>query len=508
MATATRTAPSFTAPGGLHRYEWALAALGAAACVAATLALAAGHVAGVGVKSLAVLVFGLVTFWCLTERRVQRTLVVFALYVGMIDGYLKLKTGSPFVTLGRDVLLWAIALGALWRASGRENLRLPPLGGLVLAFCAVVVIQVANPQGPGMVGALGGLRQHLEFVPLFFLGYAFMRSEDRLRWFLVALVVCAAANGLASYVQSTQTPEQLSSWGPGYRDRVEGRGAFKNAGRASVDAAGNVHVRPFGLSGDSGGGALAAALALPALLVLLYLTTRWRRGLVGLAGLCICLAVVTSGSRSAIIACVASLFAFGLLAVVSRNGFRSLVALGVTVSIFYAVYTQIGPSSDTTRRAQSIAPGRALDTFTKERGDSLTAIGRLVTSYPLGVGVGTVGPAAGATGRVFQNPDEFDAETQWNFTTLEMGIPGLIVLFSIAARLLYLTFTRIRRFDDVELRLLLAAIGAPLVSMAVFIFAGPITVSAPTAPYLWFVTGILAFWLITAFEARRAGPER
>lgn len=507
MATATAahaaSSSSQPAPWRLHRYEWALAALGAVACVAATVLLSAGHAVGGGLSSLGAVIFVLVALWCFVERRTERTLVVFGLYVGMLDGYLKLRTGDELVTLGRDVLLWAIAFGALWRASARGNLRLPPLGGLVLVFCAVVLVEVVNPQGPGIIGALGGVRQHIEFVPLFFLGYAVIRSESRLRGTLVVLVVCAAANGVVSYAQSTQSPAELAGWGKGYKERIKGKGAFTGAGRLAIDKAGAAHVRPFGLGSETGAGAVTAAIALPAFLVLLLTTAGWMRVLVALLGACIALAVMTSGSRAALVACFVSLVAFGVIAVASRNALRTVVALAFAAIVLYVVFGQVGSNSDTTRRAQTITPTKALGTYSKERGSSASKIVNYVSDYPLGVGVGVVGPAAGALGRVFEDPQSFNSETEWNFLALEVGIPGLILVLAIGGRLLLLALTRIRRFASTAVRLDLAAIAAPIVALFAVAFAGPVSATAPSSPYLWFAAGVLAYWLLTSFNVRR-----
>ena len=65
------------------------------------------------------------------------------LYVGLLDGYLKLKTGSDHATIARDVLLYAIAAGAMIRATvGREHISLPPLTGWVVAWLVVVAAEM------------------------------------------------------------------------------------------------------------------------------------------------------------------------------------------------------------------------------------------------------------------------------------------------------------------------------------------------------------------------------
>ena len=76
----------------------------------------------------------------------------------------------------------------------------------VLVFVAVVLVQLLNPDNWSTVHSLASLRQHLEFVPLFFIAYTIMRSERRLRAFLVLILAVAAVNGAVSLVQFNLSP--------------------------------------------------------------------------------------------------------------------------------------------------------------------------------------------------------------------------------------------------------------------------------------------------------------
>ena len=94
MATNTaRPTARLDSAGLLRGPEWPLAALAGVACVLATIVLTAGGLPGSGATALGAAVFALVIIWCLAEPRSGRTLVVFGLYVGLLDGYLKLRTG-------------------------------------------------------------------------------------------------------------------------------------------------------------------------------------------------------------------------------------------------------------------------------------------------------------------------------------------------------------------------------------------------------------------------------
>jgi len=457
-----------------------------------------------GPAALGAVVFLVVAAWCFSTRRVDVSLAVLGLYLGLLDGYLKLRTGSQLVALGRDVLIVAITAGTLLRAlRSNQPLSLPPLGGFVLTFAGLVVVEMFNPEGRGFAGALAGARQHLEFVPLFFLGYAFVREESQVPKVLLILVVCAAVGGVVSYLQSTLTPEQLASWGPGYRERTLGTGAFQGGGRLAVDAeTGAIAIRPFGLGSDAGAGAVIGALALPALLTLIFAARRRLRLGTVLLALGVTLSLATSGSRAAIITAFVSLVTFGVIASGSRIALRTVVGLAIGVTMIYAGFAQLS-SSVATQRTKSIVSRGAVSTYQDERGASLGRFDDYASEHPLGIGVGYGGPAGtvflGTGDRSIRDPRTgqlLDFETQWNFLVLELGLPGIALFLFINLRLLAVGVARIRRISDQIFRWQLAAIAAPLAGLLVQGFAGITTASVPAAPYFWFAGGVLSYWLL------------
>lgn len=475
-------------------------AVGGCVCVLVSVALATGRFVGGGPKAVGVALFLLVTLWCFAHRRVDQTIVALALYLGLLDGYAKLSTGSGSVTLARDVLVIAIAAGALVRSGAASKRRdaVPPLTGFVVAFIVVVLVELANPSARGgLTTSLAGARQHLEFVPLFFLGYAFLQSKSQVRAALFVLVFCAAVGGVVSYVQSTLTPDQLAAWGPGYAERILGTGDFAGAARVAFGTSNS--VRPFGLGSEVGAGAIVAALAIPGMLALLMVPRGRGKWAVALMAVGVALAVATSGSRSALITVFVSLLSFGVIAAASKNGIKAVLGIGLGFLVIYTAFTQLGPSNSSTERAKSIAPTKALTTFTHERGGSVTQFGTLASQHPLGVGLATAGPASGFE-RTPEQAAGFNAETQWNFLILEVGIAGVVIYVAFLLRLMWLGMTRIRHIVDGELRLYVAALAAPIFSLLIAGFSGPTTVTVPQAPFFWLVSGMLAYWLVTAYR--------
>ena len=84
-----------------------------------------------------------------------------------------------------------------------------------------------------------------------------------------------------------------------------------------------------------------------------------------------------------------------------------------------------------------------------------------ISQYPLGAGLGTAGPAAatGLGGSALTNT--LNAESEFSFLVIEVGVPGMIVLVGFAVSLLGMGIVRCRREPDPQARLLLAALISP-----------------------------------------------
>jgi glycosyltransferase involved in cell wall biosynthesis len=451
-------------------------------------------------------VFG-AALWCLVSERYTATLAVLMLYLGLVDGYLKLKTGSELTTLARDVLLYGIAIGALVRATlKRTSLPLPPLSGWILAWILVVLVQLANPASGSLSHALAALRPHLEFVPLFLFGFWILRTTARLRGFLVLLVLIAAVNGVVSSVQFAMTPEQLAAWGPGYRARIEGTGDV--SARGFADAAGDRRNRPFGLGSDFGFGGAVGLLAAPAALALLALVRRQRDAMLAAAlGVGVVLAILTSEARYVLVGAVVALLAYLALTLTPRRVFPTIAGLVVATSLVAVVVSALG--SGATRgafdRYGDIAPSRVINTAIDYRRGTFEQLPNYITEYPLGAGLGKVGPARGLHGPA--DGPSLNAESEPNYLTLELGIPGLVLFLLFSLRLIWLGVTRVRRQENHEVRVLLAAIAAPQVAILAAGIVGITSAAAPVSPYLWFTSGVLSYWLIARPVEQRASPR-
>jgi hypothetical protein len=436
--------------------------------------------------------------WLFFSERHGLALVTLLLYLGLLDGYLKLKTNSSTITLVRDALLYAIALGVLVRRIlRRQPLTLPPLSGWVLLYTGVVLIQLLNPGDASLGHALASLRPHLEFVPLFFLGYAELRSVRRLRMLCVLLLVVAAANGVVGYVQFRLSPAQLAAWGPGYAARIYGTGPV--SGRTFTDSAGVVHTRPFGLGSDAGDGGLVGMLALAPALALIGLGRRVpgrRIALALIAG--VLLAIVTSQGRADVLAAVAAVLAFVAMASAARRLLPTMTSIAAGGLVLFLVLSALSGAAQSGLfdRYKTISPASLTATAESSRGSSLDLLPGYMARFPFGAGLGSTGPAALIAGAAHTG---LDGETEFNFLVVELGLAGLLVFLAFNARLMARALTRIRVVPDPQVRLLLAGLAAGLFGIAATYLAGPSSSASPAAPYFWLTAGVLSYWL---WEAR------
>lgn len=443
-------------------------------------------------KTILFAVFAFVPLWLFRTRRETLALAIGICYLGLLDGFLRLETGSHTLTMSRDLFIYAPALGMLIRtAQRRERWQWPPLTLWVIGWIAFVCVQLFNPASGPTLHRLIATRQDLEFVPLFFIAYVLVRSRERLRAVLMLLLVISAVNGAVGTYQSTLSPNQLAGWGSGYSSLI--KGGANGAPTTAVGANGKQVVRPPALGGDMGFAGALGMIALPGGIGLL-LTTRRRRQqllLLGLIGLTT-MGVITALSRANLISTVVGLLAFAAMLAASREGRR--VLLGLLVFAAVAAVAVSSSSGNSLQRYSTISPTNIGSTVTSSRAGTTALIPKYLTTYPFGAGIGASGPAWGQYGSA-QNT--VNGESQITFLIGEVGIPGLIVFIAFQIKTLGGAVRRIRRIDDSEMRILLAAVIAPLFAFVANWYVGINTTSPPNAPFLWGAIGIIAFWLFS-----------
>lgn len=449
--------------------------------------------AGIG---LAMLVY------CFLEENIGRTLVLFLLYVTLLDGYLKLATGSELIVIGRDLLLGSIVAGMLVRAIVRRDLSIPPLTGAIVLYVGLVLVQIGHPDNSGLLHSIGGLRPHLEFVPLFFVAFAYLRTARRIRILFLLLLAVTAVNGAVALMQYQLTPEELSSWGPGYRERVLGGGDV--AGRTAFsESVGEARVRPFGLGSDVGFGGSLAILAAPAGFALISLRRRGgSRLLAAILGGGVVIALVTSQARITIVLAAVAALAYVALTSLSQRRLQLIAGLLIAGAVSWIALSIVSERTDSTvfDRYESIAPNQLVGTALDYKSATFALTREYLSDIPFGTGLGTVGPASNFAGLPLRT---LDGESQFNFLIVELGIPGLAFMVLFVGGLLVLGFARIPGMLDDQVRPLLAAMGAATIAILFGFSGAPVTAGVPLGPFLWITAGTFAYWLIHLPRVRR-----
>jgi len=330
------------------------------------------------------------------SARYEVTLTFLVLYFGLVDGVIKLETANQMVSSLRDLMIAAICAGAIVRMiARRDEIRLPPLSGWVAGFVLIVAVEAFNPNTHGMLKVIGGFRQQLEWVPFFFLGYLLMRSKDRFRKLFLLLGAIALINGAVSAYQTQLTPAQLSGWGPGYSERINGTGSV--SGRVYTDPNGEERVRPPALGSDLGFGGYVGVLALPGLLALLAIGRargRWTALILTLGAL---LAVATSLQRTAVLGAVIAAIAFlTLSASAGRRATQVLASILVVGAIAFGLAAVFAPDAGNGvfSRYTDITPGKAASTSVGYREGTISQIPDVIAQYPFGAGLSIAGPGA------------------------------------------------------------------------------------------------------------------
>jgi hypothetical protein len=155
--------------------------------------------------------------------------------------------------------------------------------------------------------------------------------------------------------------------------------------------------------------------------------------------------------------------------------------------------------STSQNRYATITPARVIGTTVSYRQATLSLIPTYAVDYPLGAGMGTLGPASTSSiGGAATST--LNGESEFTFLEVEVGLPGLFAMLGLALGGIYLGL-RLRRVADRRIQRPLMAFTAVLIALLSGWLVGSVTPQSPDAPFFWFATGTLAYW----FGEVRAG---
>lgn len=433
--------------------------------------------------------------------RLEVTVALVVVYLGLFNGPVKMFLGTREVTAAvQDLVILAVAAGALLRMGARrERMTLPALGGWVLAWVVLVLVNAFNPHTESVLHILGGFRQQLQYVPFFFFGYVLMRSKHRFRQMFIIMGVIALANGVVAAYQTGLSPGQLAAWGPGYSSLIHPQG--KGSGRTYISE-GEARVRPPGLGSEAGFSGATGHIALPMCLALLVISRR-RKWIAALLCMGAGVAVMVGLGRLPLVSAALGVLAFvGLAALAGRRFSRAMGALLAFVVLAIPVGAVVISSlrSGTFKRYESLNTS-SKTTLHKE--GSWSKIPKYVAASPFGFGLGNSGPVGGLGGRAnnLLEGHGLTSETQYNVLVKELGLPGLILWPATIIYVSMLAATGMRRIRDGDIAICLAGTLASFAPLLIEGSSGFLSGSTSDGPYFWFAIGVAGYWLA---RSRRA----
>jgi hypothetical protein len=272
-------------------------------------------------------------------------------------------------------------------------------------------------------------------------------------------------------------------------------------------------VRPPGLGQESGVGAGFGVIAVAGTLALL-LTQRRRRWFPMLLTLGALAAIATGLGRLQLVGGFLCVMAFGGLAVTSGKQVGRtlfLYAGAILVIAVAGVFFVNAIGSGIFKRYESVAPEHVATTSTSYKSNELSTVPHDLAVAPFGFGLGITGSAGSFEGKVTESLEghRIGSETQFNFLSAELGLPGVIIWTFLTVDMIFLAVTRIRKIEDHELQIYMAGLFAPICAGFAMAFDGPIGGSISAAPYYWFAVGAAGYWFMgKGWElARRKEPE-
>jgi hypothetical protein len=141
---------------------------------------------------------------------------VYALFVWLVleDLVRKYMGNSMAVYFGKDILVGITYLSFLKARSCGGFARFhPPFRFALSVFVLLGLVQVFNPNSPSIVYGLLGVKLYFYYIPLMFVGYAFIRTEADLCRFFVANIGLAGIVALIGIIQAMAGLEFLNPHG-------------------------------------------------------------------------------------------------------------------------------------------------------------------------------------------------------------------------------------------------------------------------------------------------------
>jgi hypothetical protein len=456
---------------------------------------------------------------CITLGRRLITLVLILAYLS-IEGFLKLLSNyNQLVHVGLDIIVLSVTVWLVLEAviQRQRSLLLLPWTRLILIYALWVVLQLLNPNSPGLLPSLAAFKVHLAMIPLYFISAAVFMNLQDVRRFLVALVVISLLPCGMALTQYALGPSSVLDLSPRFWQNISYYHEW----------------RPFGTSAMPGGASVFAYLAAPLAVVLLVADTSKRVRVLCLVAIMLSAATfVVSGVRQVFLGCVLTLLTMATLLAWRRRG-AGAVALAVVALIGFAAFTavqtwlrpmatenvareerapEIWRERDVTTRLLTLT-NRA--TYTESRQFPLAAVTYRAVHYPFGAGLGRTGSASGTFANLYAADPKsarIQAEVGWsdNFFAdmiVETGIPGMLMLTTVLIGMLAGAWRLARHATHPAVVAVAASLAGFYVSVLAMSYGSQPLLANPVTAYFWVFSGLLVALGRIDAQAAATPPE-
>ena len=447
----------------------------------------------------------LVLALCLYLGKRLATLVVIIAYLN-VEGFLKLLSNyNRVVHVGMDIVVLSLAIAWSASAVAQRKASLPalPWVRLILLYAFWIVLQVASPMSPGIIPSVAAFKLYLTMIPLYFFAATIVRTREDVVRLLSALTAIALLPYGMALVQYALGPASVVDLSPRFAQNLRGFHEW----------------RPFGTSAVPGGTSVLAFLVTPLAVALFVASERGaRRRLVASVAIGLAAAVFfVSGVRQIFLGCVLALLTMvAVIGAAQRR--RGVVALALVLVLgggaWVLVQDVLRPMATQALLSDPNAPDIWRETSVTERLGTLTRTNVLLTAragglkaiytrivhYPLGAGLGRIGPGAAALEVALgRDPETANIARELGFTESffavvlqELGIPGALMVTILLFGLPVTAVRLARSAHDPVVAAGAAAIAGIFVGVLVMSWGSQPLTSNPITAYYWLLAGVLA----------------
>ncbi|GEM_PF-3475980 len=464
----------FGGGSGRIRASQALLPIGSAIAVIFSCALA---LAGAGSAAMAFVILAGLLLLFYGSLFKPWGVIAFTFIFASFEGFIKHKLGYALLTyVFKDFLMIVMISAWLLKAlTGRHGeYRRTVLDIPLVLFAALCLIQIFNPNFENWVISIAGIKVHLIYIPLCYMGYYLLQDRPGLIRLTHLFSILAVIMGLYGIIQYLQGPEAVSSLGSSFAEII----------RKDTWWAGSRHYfRPMSFAATGGLASSFYMIGFPFVALSTILSRHaWGKALGGISLLILMVALVLTGVRSSLL----SLMVTGILISIIFSR-RMLVPLALVIAVGLAVGMNLGGGQIEHRMASMSNPYKS---FMINRMRFITIVPELVSNYPVGIGLARTGAAAGALSKFYPQYERMTIDNYLASMVFETSLLGAFFILIIFLIILYQGAVIIRRSSG-EFRA--AAIALYAVPLSIFIvgFSGPTLTIAPHNIYFWLSTGLL-----------------